>query len=431
MNFKYLMMTAVLAIGLVSCSNDDDNVGGGEGTTPEGTKTTARISLTQKSISTYATTENPTPEESEIKSATLYIFKGGTLKQVVTLPVTGGAASKVIELTTGVHKFYAAVNAPSLPSTAINEPITSVIEKLIEINADISEIANTNTGFFMTNIDGPTTADLEVATEDEAEAGTKNNIRIPVGRAFAKVSVNFIPDYQQQGALTDVEYRVKNNPKKMYFMPVLSSSFQVLTPFFNKPEDELIDPDNYFNNPDPLLNADGASPSYAMENTNKFPKEGNTTYAMIKGTFTPTTTYAADGTTPEAGVEGADFWRIKQSEANGGEYTDKMYRIAPTAEHMLAVGGTDAELAKYTEGKTYYAIWLANNTASTTDGGTEMYTVRRNTFFKVNITSVDGPGANTEGGEVTNPNNPLLTDTYIKASIQVMPWTVIEQNGGI
>ena len=424
--FKYVMlMAAALMVGFTSCSNDD--VTGGENPV-NGEKTMARITLTQSAVGTYApaNSEVPTTAEKEVKTAMLYIFNASqVLEETVPLTVNAGAAeSKVFELTTGTHYFYASVNAPAaVPAIAKGTALATVEKTLIDVAA-IADLTDPANGFFMTNVSKPLGVNIVQSSEADAQAGLKNDVKIQVGRAVTKVNVEFAPLTQTGGVLSNAEYKVKNNPIKMFFMPVFNAG-KLETPFFN---DATVTLTNYFHN-STLIAADGqpASASYAMENSNENPKKGNATYVMVKGTFTPEKTYDKDGGNENAApTTGDTFWRIERAD---GTYMDKLYFENPSGGTEMTAAGAGAQILEYTNGESFYGLWLADN--SITGDKVAKHTVKRNSYYYVVVTSVSGPGANTEEGVVTDPEEQIDAETFIKASIEILDWTVIDQSGGI
>ena len=440
MNFKYLMMTAVLAIGLASCSNDDDNVGGG--TTPgDGQKTVAKISLTQNTtLSTYAPTgqEAPIPAEKEIHSAVLYIFNSSrVLEAEVTLDLTSAApaagAEKVFELTAGDKYFYAAVNIPAgkKPVIANGTAMNTAIKSILSVD-DVTELYPAASGFFMTNVSAPSATNIVVATQAQAEAGTHNNITIPVGRAMIKASMNYTKANVPQpasGELDDVKFLLANNPKKMHYMPFVNTAGQLESPFFNDP---TVTVSNYYPTLGAttagltFLSADGTTTTYGMENSNKEVKKGNATFALLQGTFKPATVVDKNGANPTTITSGTTFWRILKDDDT---YMSNFYFENPSGGDEMIAAGVGATIAEYTNGLCYYSFYLADNQIS---GQTvAKYTIRRNSFWKMTITDVGGPGTNTPGGVITNPEEPIEAETYIKGRIEVLDWSVYEQGGGI
>lgn len=424
--FKTALLASAFIVGFASCSNDDE-IGGAD--LGDAVQTMVQVAITQSGPATYVT-EGATGPEKEVKNIKLYIFnKNKVLEAVENLQTS---LTKSFKLTTGMHYFYAALNTPDglLAVDAITKGMPmNTFEKVMtnDISLLTGGLNDPATGFFMTNVDKePVTKDLIKTTDP-----TANPVTIKVGRAMAKVNAAFAPLSEIGGGKLDpttVKYKVRNNPKKMYFMPAYKANV-LQTPFFA--DVTPVPASNYFHNGDYLAMGntfDATVPSYAIENSNEKPREGNSTHIMIQGKFIPEKLLDADGTGegPTLGTDG-EFWRIKAAD---GTFTDKFYRAEPNTAQV----GT-GEAFKYKEGKCYYALWIADNTQT---NATAKYTVKRNNFYKVTITSVSGPGGNEEGGDqgggggaITDPEEELDAETQIQATIDILPWNVIDQSGGI
>lgn len=442
--FKSALLASAFIVGFASCSNDDE-IGGAD--LGDAVQTMVQVAITQSGPATYAGSATATTEESAVNKVELYIFNKSKVLEAVekTTFATGTAETMKFKLTKGIHYFYAAINAPDNLLTSEQKAIGVTLDsfkKNLTKAFEEGELNNPANGFFMTNVTNePVLADL-VETEDPQD----NDVQISVGRAMAKVNVAFKPESQGVlGKLSNVQYKVHNNPIKMYFMPFYESGV-LQTPFFTDEVGEdgsgTITSANYFpnlqysgeqENTDKYLKEDFEKSfvSYAIENSNAVPREGNSTFLMIRGTYTPAKTFDGNGENEILDVNGNttgdSFWRIK---ATDGTFTDKFYRDKPTT--TVADGGL---AFKYENGLSYYALWVGDN--SIEKNPTAKYTVKRNNFYKVTITSVSGPGANTENGKdegeegVTDPKEELDAKTQIQATITVLPWTVIDQSGGI
>lgn len=433
-NFKYaIMMAAALVLGFSSCSNDDETI---DNQPVEGVETIAKITLTQKrQATTYGPTgtENPTDKEKVVKRATLYVFSTSkVLEKEVSLDVTGGetGAEKIVKLTTGTKYFYAAVNIPTgmEPTFTLGMPMDVVVKELLTVT-DVRDLYSDVSGFFMTNVDAPQGESISLATESDVTTTTINNITIPIGRAMIKASMKYTKANVIQpaiGALDDVGFLLANNPTQMHYMANVNNFGQLETPFFFNPEVTGM----YY----PTLGADatglvfietnGTATTYGMENSNQTPKTGNTTFALIQGIFTPAAVVDKDGEPETINLNG-DFWRIQLADES---FTDKLYMEDPTGGTDIT-GLTNAKAVKYAEGLCYYSLYLADN--SINNNTTLKYTVKRNSFWKMTITSVGGVGSNTPEGVVPEVEDPIEAETYIKAKIDVLDWDVYDQSGGI
>lgn len=432
-NFKYVtLMAAALMLGFSSCSNDEDAANG----IANAGKTTAKVTLIQASPSTYslASAGVPTAEEKVIKSAKLYIFNAvQILESIVSLEATdvtdgGAVASKTFETTAGAHYVYAVVNAPTLPATIVENGISlSAFEKEMLNVADeeaLTGLITGEAGFFMTNVARPAATYFEAGGTIEAP---KTISVVQIGRAVAKVNVVFSATAaMENGTFTAVQYKVRNNPNKMHLMPVIENGV-LKTPYFADAY-EAGSASKYFNATAAFIPAGTAS--YAMENSNiSKVRNGKATNVLIKGKYTPVKVYNPDGSVGDAAADGT-FYCVQGSDG-------RAYNATPDA----AILGSNT-LLTYSEGISRYRLNLADNDQS---DEVAKYTVKRNSYFYVTIVSISGPGMDDNGNTMESgngttpdpdpnpedPNDPISTETNIKATISVLDWTVIDQTGGI
>ncbi|WP_163215319.1 Mfa1 family fimbria major subunit [Bacteroides sp. 519] len=452
MNFKYVMLAcATLMAGFTSCSNEE-NLDGAE-IIPNGKATVAEIVLTQQANSTRAISlsSTPTAAESVINKATLYIFNASKrlVKQVDFAPTTN---VKTVELTTGTHYFHALVNHPG------TAPVFSANSTLAAVTAHLNnEIPLTNigfittgpSGFLMSTLGDPVAKNLVEATE--AEAATKNPVELKVGRAMAKLKTLFeATDRATQqpatGVLGNVKYQGANNPNKMYALPNYVGT-QLEAPYFTTYSDpNVVDQTKYF----PTLpgdftmttgwvNADGAESNivYLVENSNKTPKEGNSTFVLLKGTFSPEATYCyngADGTELGSAIPtGTTFWCAATADKKI-VYKKKFFNSAPTSAVLAALttnlndGNTYTEIIEYNNGEAYYAFFLQDELQSTR---VAKFTTARNNYYGVTINSVSDLGANTPKGVVPDKETPLGAKAWVQGTITILNWSTVTQTGGI
>ncbi len=468
MKITKLFAVALTATALfASCSKDGGNGPANGGVIPNGEKTVARLTISQKpSGRAFVDGATATATESEVKSLTLFIFNAdGAYEGKETFNVAGtdftGAGSvkttKTFEITTGTHYFYVAANAPAGLYVGIQEGMSTAefAELMTAAVSSMDQLKAAANGFLMTNVGNePVDFDLEEATADEVEDDDVNNVDIEIGRAFAKIAVEMgTTDVEDGGTFTAAQYRVINNPKNMYFMPVVESSIYK-TPFYSVLADDY-DEDNYFNN---LVykTADGSKATYMMENSNSTPRVGTTTTMIIRGKYTPdiANLYIADGSAVIANEAARDtdgsFWRLACLNTDGdatGFYDSKFYNAEPTGFD------TDAfQKVKYSDGICYYYLPVKQEGET----GAAAYNVERNQYFNVTITKInavgvtDGPGDGLEDPD--NPDNPgdegddqedpgdddpndggddtdPIMPTNMRAVITVLNWTVAVQNG--
>jgi hypothetical protein len=123
------------------------------------------------------------------------------------------------------------------------------------------------------------------------------------------------------------------------------------------------------------------------------------------------------------------------------DYMENVLQIAPaTIDQKLASWGTPngvnhAALQKYYNGKCFYRVWIKDEASSKSS---EKFLVRRNHAYQINVSAFDGPGIADPHGIIdpdptTGPEELEESDTYVTATINVLPWHTVEQDakGGL
>lgn len=434
MKKNYLFVIILSMFSWAACSDDDN--GGMLGPEPEkpGVNTKVKISLTQgagltKRTKAPAGIEQPTTEEMEIGIVTIYVFNGGgVLEKIVPVTLGGSDMSEVIEATTGPHFFYAVVNGEyMMPDVYEGITTRSTFEQLdiqlFGVEDITTSISDGGDGFLMSSIGSPEPIELEVATEDEANSGIKNHIKIPVGRAAAKVNLKMNASAANQigGLLTDVVYKVKVMPNTSHIVPYYQEGIFKASFHFDD-----YDPFNYMEN---WSYVPEEEPSYSVENSSWTPLKGNINYLVIKGIFTPDVNVwkNADGSpVGSQPAKGTSFWRIANMHADGypDTFEPDYYAASPTISLQ-----PDQQIIAYPGGECYYPFWVFDKSAAI--GDPARYNMERNKYYYVSVISVNGAGVPNEDEVVPDPLSPLLESTWLKTEIEIKDWTVIDVEGGI
>lgn len=394
--------------------------------------------------------------------------------------------AKTFATTTGKKRLYALANLEDYSGiedifngqTAANKKLSNVC-KVIQQIADISG-ATTDNKFWMSNV-----YKLGATIEDQVtvEKGNENtnNFTIYIGRMVAKVTPTFAADLvinSDDGDIdkTGAEYRVRNNPTRFYTFPVYEN-VQLVSPYYKLDYNLAGTPDNEY--PDILNKVDFfdngtavafgktmGQDSYLTENSPKDAKRHKVTFLSIKAKWTPDENALlldADGsiaddaagtlqkiTDPTPTGNGGTFYRVQKWQ--GGKivgYCPGIY--AETPAKWTDVGGTpgngegalntavaDRNAAKesvdacylivtYDKGMAYWAYWMRSRLDGTI---AEKYALKRNNHFKVNIISVDGVGDPNEDDNLDKDED-LEVDASMKATIEVLNWSVVDIEGGI
>jgi len=148
-----------------------------------------------------------------------------------------------LELEPGPHYFYAILNIPA----DLLERLTSFMdgqEKILtkdEFERTITSISldymtRKDAGFIMTNADPPEMKTIYSDDQIKENTSLSNEITFEIGRAVGKLSFAYVADEVQtgelHGSLSNIRYRIMNNPAQMYLMPVVENN-KLLTPHYN------------------------------------------------------------------------------------------------------------------------------------------------------------------------------------------------------
>lgn len=450
-----------VALALASCDNKDIPGVENSNNVVAGLPTTARIAVSQSSPGTRAPegTGDATQSEMQLGAVTLYVFAEGSLADI--RQISAGSTSITFPTTTGRKQLFAVSNIPTDRLNGITVGMSlDAARKVLQNVTSMADLTHEN-AFWITNMEEAPVITVGNYSESEVNSDpTKNNFTIEVGRACAKVNLVVDANVTQNGGTLDqssMKYRVCNNPKRMYTLPTYMAGHpdQPISPYFNLgwattettqgidtgtgEMGTLVHKVSYFDNGAP---EDGVgnptftnlgTPDYMMENSNSEVLNSKATYLSIQGKWTPNADQLknADGTTEGTTLgSSGDFWRIAAVE-NKGTADEKITGWEPGIYvAMPTVGIADDakhKTYKYEGGICHYAMWVADNRIPES---AKKYAVRRNHYYYVNITDVKGPGYSSESEVIQGPT-PVEKDAYMKAKIQVLNWTVVDQGGGI
>ncbi|MCC8019196.1 MAG: Mfa1 family fimbria major subunit [Rikenellaceae bacterium] len=453
MNFRSTLVAALAVLTLAACSKsgDKDIDLDPDETTPEATGeqtyTTFTISIANANSRAFHGDTAPTTEEGTVSTIDLYIYDVATQTIEDVLNFTPSVLSQTALITTGPKIFAATANMTPVWTkgmTAAN--FESYIVNIADEVAFNDTLTVDNSFWMASELLSHTVVS---ATKNEAETPNHhNNITIKLGRSVAKVGVYYDEDIEVTdgnatgatvlGTMSDVEYRIKNQPDQMYLFTTYDASGVWRTPYFDRNNSIWADvhANNYWAQADwSKTGLDGSynheEPTYMMENSNMTARYGNATYASIKGVFSPTVWYDANGALVTSGTwnPGDDFWRIGTVDSNGDLVNwaadNKLYSGDP----VIQLGANEAAF-KYDGGLMYYWIYLDSSLGNTPPTTTaDKYSQHRNQYWDIEITKVTSLGWNEEdGGRPENPE-PLDPDAYIHVTIQVLNWEGVYMPG--
>ncbi|MCC8187971.1 MAG: Mfa1 family fimbria major subunit [Bacteroides sp.] len=437
MRLRQLSVAVMAATVLVACNQETDN-GPDVPTTGSEETTSLTISLSVGESNTRIDFPGNTSLDAEkrIYNAMAVAFNRDSRLEAwaeFDAFATGGVSAEQVklefkEISTGSHTFYVIANANTslltrkteLFQTGMN--VSVFREKIIELGS-VGEIIRESTGNGNTSSETTRgflmTSDRPYASTITADAN--NDLTVKLIRAVAKVSVAYDPDPvdgELYGALTNVEYKVVNNPNQAYIFPVEDNG-TVMTPFYAasyNASNYLSDSGAAHDYQEALTASTAAADAtytYCVENNNLTPLEGNSTMVKIKGVFSPYNLLDADGNSITIGTSGT-FYRMRDELG--------IWDIEYYAEYPNNVPA-GKEVVEFPNGVCYYHTWLRTSNSN-------LYMVKRNTYVKLTITAVNGAGEPDEGGGI-DPEKPLgeTADSVIK--IEVLDWEEEEQSTSI
>ncbi|MGJ1265555.1 Mfa1 family fimbria major subunit [Sphingobacterium spiritivorum] len=453
---KYAII-ALAGLTLASCKKQGGEI---NPVNPEEGKD-ARITLNitpAASIGTYASTEDTdggTANESKINTIDVFLYsEEGSLTPAGHQRFTGADAnigtSKTIQTKTGRKRIYIGINLPESLANQLKDNY-SVMESPYAVN--MLQLATANDGVMMFS---QSVVSLDIKEGNDPA----NKVSIPVSRLLAKAAVlqgnSLSLSNVQGGTVSDLEYTVAQRNKQIfvgqlydfkdpnwaYMNPFVSGNSGTLTAEYQANFTGVLNTDYKTVDAKGTAN-DILKTVYIPENTTELPAPTQVTYIQVKGKFTPTTLQA--GGTPNAdGTFYVMFGQIGSNDALHQLYFST--QAAADAEAALSKysnGTTQRSVVlKYDKGICYFRLYLNEDQVA---GATKLG-ILRNTFFKAQITKINGLGTPLEGqipgtpgtpgnpgGNVkppkpvdpTQPVNPGNLDANIEATITITPWKLI------
>lgn len=435
--FAALLCTSLLITG---CSSDDSLIKGTDNV-ESGEPSYAAFSIRMGSgITRTDNDENADAEEETISSVKLFIFSNGVLEvaaepeldENVTIPVAVRTGQKVVYAVTNNHISLTATEGTTLLSD-FEKSLFSALDSDIAINGEFPMIGRAN-------------ATVLKCTQQEAK---ESPLSMEVDRATAKLQVKFDSEtlkvYPTINAdFSDCEYAPAQAAKQMY-LTLLDGLYTPL----GTSDDEIVgtypglvsvpatfeDDDDYFSAAVSSFSPAYSANRYMGENVAAEPTTGKVTFALIRLKATPKGKLYGDKDLPADGtfyvaarnVGGKSTWVYASDENyNIVYFADEEDAAAFIEEKNLS---DDYAPYKFDKGQCYYRVNILN-TSDTSLSLSERYRVVRNNYYRVNVTEIKNLGAPTAPGVVPDdPDTPLEQDSFISCEINIVPWTLHDQNG--
>ena len=409
----------ILAAAVVASACNKQEPLPGNGSDNGGVETSgpgAEMTISLKVASDGPSTKVQTPTEQALKSATAYVFNDvGTLEAVAEFADAANTPSTTVNVSLGKKTVYVLANLVDLPVDAVpgyaeTKMQTSTIE-IAAINDIIGEVDAQS--FAMS---GFASVDVQGATGGSAN----NTCSVDLTRLASKVVVtNQTADTSAErsaGRLDDISAKTMNVAKNEYYFTYPSTDWS--TPNY---ANSATGNTQYFNATDYSLIANSA-PFYVSENKVETPREGNITYLLLKGTFTPKKVYSGDGSSHRVGTQGQTFYRLKNQ--TDGTYDSRYFYETPTVSH----DGYD--VITYTDGTSYFRVYLTGDQQN--QDLSKRYAIKRNTLINLTLTHATGAGENTEDGVIPdNPDTPIGETSDLTVTVTVADWTSVNQSTGV
>ncbi|MDV4044803.1 hypothetical protein CMT37_18480 [Elizabethkingia anophelis] len=419
--FTNLLLAGTLgtAVTLTSCSTERNEP------TPSkevvGQKAFINLSFSQHKLGTYAVDTNATADEVKITSADIFIFDKTTGAMVKHQNILASGLNTVtdneyslknpIETTTGDKVVLIGVNLPASMVTVINNAGNLAGAK--------QAVATLSTATELVNLDGISmfsTTEVSVTPQ----SGTTESASVTVSRMVAKVTVStpLTGRIEVAGGYIDIPslgFALGNINKTLYPIQQLSASGIPIVP------NRAAAPSFFTLTPGSVYSAFSAGPAgglYAVENSpkNVNATENETTYVSVKAAFIPKGFADSNGTVsanPNTAIA-ATFWT-----ADKGTGTAKFYFSNLTDATTYA--GATGKVEQYVGGICYYKVAVRTQDSTSK----YIYSIKRNNYYKINITSILGLGSmDPEAGATT----PVPEPVNITASITVQPWNVVSDD---
>lgn len=456
-----MTMTAAAVMGLASCSNENDPMGGD--LTPQGEPTSMKLvlDLSGGAYSRAINDGNSKTEETTIDKLQVYIYNDkGIFEKEHEIPFTEldavvgqdnqYATKNILAATTGKKTIYVGANMTDAMKQIMKANSAQALAKK-GVSAALSDITTDNKFVMFSTVAAGNTLKATDANQAD-QIPTENRVTVTLQRLAAKIAVGMsaqmdAPGVKQgaAGEITDLGFLV-DNINKMYYLTYggvdgntpAATDANMLVNDYKKTEFEL---ENWGNNPQfktitpGITGKENWHTAYAAENLTTDKVIEGVTRIVVKGQFTPKSGIKVDGTVGQRTftetnghiAKNANYYMFNLLEAGGyaffneADATDEILK-----EWLTSIGITDqdkqnetiAAKVLYTQGMNYWWITVDDNRGD----------IKRNNFYRADIKSIWAPGRN--NGEFGKDDKDAVVDekTNITVQITVEPWTMKDFN---
>lgn len=436
MKIKNLLLVALLAIGLVSCSNDENlpNDQNGDGVKGYMTLSIQNPTLTR---TVGSEVEEGTNEESKVANVHVILtdFNGNVVHVLNPSLLEGTNTTVAQEVEIGKYHVYALINAPEGMTIDKKTPIGRVIEGVTEEQA---KTGYSGGKFVMINEQNEEGGSGGIAITIEATHTEEQPAKatIPVDRIAVKIVDNTttagIKIIDQNGyPLTDILGEIEY---KGYVLINGNTSFNLIQKW---EIDKIIG----------QLALETPTGSY-YNLREKFGKNNEDLTLGKKGIFNTGSVYTIENRPPfmvtsesktitsgkneTTGViyhlvvnGGKTFYIYKGLKYNSIKELNKHADFGDLSEAASVVDLRKVGIKVYQDGNMYYTYYIQdqNYTVDHNNKEQKYNAVMRNSVYKLNIKSLSDLGDDIPGGGVDPENPPIVQDkAYIQITVQVNPW---------
>lgn len=428
----------LIIMGMSSCSSDNllnDELS----TVKEGESSYAAFSIKigMPGITRSEEDSNADTGELSINTVKMYIFSQGIL-EVTATPEINSDVTVPVAVSTGEKVIYTLTNDKINVDAIVGQTLLTDFKK--ELFNSLPETIADSGHFVMI---GETKTVITKCTESEALA---NPIQIAVDRATAKLQVKYNQENVEiyptiNSEFSECSFAPAQCARQMY----ICRSENLFTPIGVRPEDSgtytglTPVPENYAE--DFFSSAvESYSPTYSKnrymgENIAEDPTTGKITFTLIRIKVTPKEIISEKNEVPTDGTFYVAARNVPET-ATWIFASDEEYKIVYFASEEDAAAyieekglGSDYKPYKYDKGYCYYRLNIAN-TGDPSSTLSERYRVVRNNYYRLSINYIKNLGAPTAPGVVpSDPDTPIEQDSYISCEMEIVPWTMHEQNG--
>ena len=445
-------MSALAVMGLASCTNENDPMGGnGQAAEPgEPTHVTLSLDLNSAPSTRGIVDGNATEEEKKITHLNVFIYdKNGVLENAQKIMMADLTevkdkenvyTTKELKATTGAKTVYVGLNMTDDMVAKLKATAAQNL-KSTAVKVALGDLTNKTDGFVMFSTQGENAT--FVAVNADGTLPDANKVAIQVERLASKIAVGCEKtiDAVQQGAAGKIQNLrfVVDNINTLNYFPYAEDT--PMDPNMNKDAykeaDFVLVPDfataTGWNAIAPgTADRKTWEAAYSAENVTADKEMMGITRVVVQGEFIPATLIQKNGTAWEdkdnSTAGPATFIQLEFAEAGGyaffagGTSDDELKEYMAYKKGVAKDEITDTDLAAakkvYTNGYNYW--WI-----TTKEGRGDIV---RNNFYQVNITSIWAPGRTDGKFDPDKDDEKVDEDTNIEFTVTVAQWNLKEQD---